>query len=118
MREHLAAFWVTAYEGHREQGRGAVVIDTTTEPLGEETPFYYVPQSRFQEQEDEVSLGMTKLISEYCPENQFVAAFIRPRADELEFSMFQIGVTARLVEAVNAYDELKSNPKMCYNTLV
>lgn len=84
LREHLAAFWVTAYEGHREKGRGAIVIDTTTEPLGEDTPFYYIPQARFEAQEDEVSLGLAKLITEYGPENQFVAAFIRPRDDELE----------------------------------
>jgi len=110
LREHLAAFWVTAYEGHREQGRGAVVIDTTTEPLGEDTPFYYVPQARFEAQEDEVSLGLAKLISEYGPENQFAAVFIRPRDDELEFGMFQIRVGERLVEAVNAFDELGSRP--------
>jgi len=55
-------------------------------PLGEDTPFYYIPQARIerQAQEDEVSLGLAKLISEYGPENQFVAAFIRPRDDELE----------------------------------
>ena len=50
LREHLPAFWVTAYEGYQEEGRGAVVIDTTTEPLGEDTPFYYVPQARFEAQ--------------------------------------------------------------------
>jgi len=103
LREHLPAFWVTASEGYREQGRGAVVIDTTTEPLGEDTPFYYVPQIRFEAQEDEVSLGLTKLISEYGPEGQFVAVFIRPRDDELEFGMFQIRVGERLVEAVGGF---------------
>lgn len=110
LKKHLSAFWVTAYEGYREQGRGAVVIDTTTEPLGEDTPFYYAPQARFEAQEDEVSLGLAKLISEYGPESQFVAVFIRPRDDELEFGMFQIRVGERLVEAINTFDEPESRP--------
>ena len=118
IREHLPAFWVTAYGGHRGQGRGAIVIDTTIEPLGEDTPFYYVPQTRFEAQEDEVSRGLAKLVEEYRPESQFVAAFIRPRADELEFSMFQIGVTERLVKALNAYNGHKPRPNMCYNTRI
>lgn len=118
LREHISAFWVTAYEGHREQGRGAVVIDTTTKPLGEDAPFYYVPQARFESQEDEVLLGLVKLISEYGSENQFVAVFIRPGNDEFEFSMFQIGVTERLAEAVKVGDNLEPRPNMCYNTLV
>ena len=108
LREHLAAFWVTAYEGYREQGKGAVVIDTTTEPLGEDTPFYYVPQARFEAQKDEVSHGLAKLISEYGPESQFVAVFIRPGDDELEFGMFQIRVGEKLVEAINAFDSLEA----------
>ena len=104
LKENLSIFWPAAHAGFSEMGRGAIVIDGYSQPLGEETQFHYTSLAEFEEQEDKVSGRMAELVSEYDPEQQFVAVIIRqPDADaEYEFSMYQIGVEEGLVEAVNA----------------
>ena len=94
------AFFAYVQDHYAANGRGALVIDTTAEPLGDETPFYYVDQARFEAEEDEVSRRMATLIEEYDPEAGFVAVFIRPGI-EFEFSMYQIRVGEDLVQAIN-----------------
>ena len=107
IRDNLVAFWSTAYAGYYDEGRGAVVIDTTAEPLGEDTPFYYVQQSRFAEQEEDVSRQLADLVADYDPRQQFIAVFIRPRAEEREFSIFQIRVAEALADAAREYHLLE-----------
>ena len=107
LKEHIAVFWPTAYAGYYTEGRGAVVIDTTAEPLGENTPFYYVQQAQFEAQADAVSHRMATLIAEYEPEHQFIAVFIRPGVDEFEFSMFQLGMGEAVIEVTKL---VSSNP--------
>lgn len=103
LKDNLPAFWATAYGGYEEAGRGAIVIDTTGEGLSEDTPFYYVPQADFASQEDEVSQQMAGLITEYDPDRQLVAVFIRPGEEEYEFSMFQVGITEEaLIDAAHS----------------
>lgn len=103
IKEHVTAFWSTAYAGYYDEGRGAVVIDTTVEPLGEDTPFYYVQHARFTDREDDVSRQVATLVTEYDPQEQFVAVFIRPGGEEQEFSIFQIRVADALAQAAQAY---------------
>ena len=92
LREHRAAFMTIARDRYYIcYGRGALVIDASSEPLGEDTPFRYAPQARIEEQQDEVSQQLAGLVDNYEPEKQFVAVFIRPD-NEFTFSMYQIGV--------------------------
>ncbi len=102
LKENVAAFWSTAYAGYCEGGRGAVVIDTTTEGMGEDTPFQYSLQALIEAQEDSTSQQLAELVAGFDPESQFVAVFIRPGVEELEFSMFQIGVGETLLQAMEA----------------
>jgi hypothetical protein len=111
LQENLSIFWPAAHAGFSEMGRGAIVIDGYSQPLGEETQFHYASLAEFEEQEDVVSGRMAELVSEYNPEQQFVAVIIRQPEVEYEYSMYQIGVGERLVEAVNAYDDPEYRPK-------
>ena len=113
LQEDLSIFWPAAHAGFSEMGRGAIVIDGYSGPLSEDTRFHYSSLAEFAEQEDQVSGRMAEIVSEYDPEQQFVAVIIRqPDAyAEYEFSMYQIGVEKRLVEAVNAYDDPDYRPK-------
>jgi len=109
LREHRFAFFSIARDRHAEQGRGALVIDASTEPLGENTPFYYAPQAQIesQGQADEVSQRLTSLVSEYNPSKELVAVFIRPGLEQFGFSMYQIGGEESLIEAVNIASTLR-----------
>ena len=100
LKENRNAFFLYVRDQFAEQGRGALVIDTTAEPLGEETPFYYASQDKIAEQDDEVSRRLATFVGEYEPEVEFVAVFIRSGI-ELEFSMYQIRVGEGLAQAVN-----------------
>jgi hypothetical protein len=103
IRDNLAEFWTTAYTGYCNQGRGAVVIDTTTAPLGEDSQFQYTPQADIEVQADNVARQLAHLVADYDPHRQFIAVFIRPVEGELEFSMFQIRVAEALAEAAKTY---------------
>lgn len=110
LKENIAAFWSTAYAGYCEGGRGAIIIDTTAEGLGEDTPFAYARQVHIEPQADETSRQVARLVSRYEPESQFVAVFIRPGSDtHYEFSMFQIGISETLLQAVEARNGLHSS---------
>jgi hypothetical protein len=67
------------------------VIDASSKPLRENTPFQYGPKARIEDQDDEVSQQLASLVGSYEPEKQFVAVFIRP-GSEFTFRMYQIGV--------------------------
>jgi|GEM_PF-2013056 len=105
LREHRFAFFSIAHDRHAKQGRGALVIDASVEPLGENTPFYYARQTQIerqaQAQADEVSQHLASLVSEYDPRKELVAAFIRPGLEQFGFSLYQIGGEESLIEAVN-----------------
>ncbi len=51
--ENLHVFWPAATEAYVAQGRGAIIVDTTSQPTGEGHPFGYFPQSFVEEHDDE-----------------------------------------------------------------
>ena len=55
LKDYRDAFFSYVRDQFAAQGRGALVIDTTAGPLGEETPFYYASLAKIAEQDDEVS---------------------------------------------------------------
>ena len=103
LREHRFALFSIARDRHAKQGKGALVIDASAEPLGENTPFFYAPQAQIegQAQADEVSRRLAGLVSEYDPRKELVAVFIRPGLEQFRFSLYQIGGEESLIEAVD-----------------
>jgi hypothetical protein len=49
LKENRHAFFSNVRDRYAEHGRGALVIDTTANPLGDETPFQYAAQARIEE---------------------------------------------------------------------
>jgi hypothetical protein len=51
--ENMHVFWPVAQQGYEEQGRGAIVVDTTKRPTGEGHPFGYFTQAMVEQTGDE-----------------------------------------------------------------
>jgi hypothetical protein len=100
LEENLTIFWPAAHFGYDQQGRGAIIIDATSEPLGDDTRFHYADQALIETGEDEASHRLVQLVSEYDPERQFLAVIIRP---DLQVSTYQMEVGEALIEAVKAH---------------
>ncbi|MBN1218757.1 MAG: hypothetical protein JXM69_07510 [Anaerolineae bacterium] len=109
LEENLTIFWPTAHFGYEQQGRGAVVIEAVSSPLGEDTPFHYAAQAVIEAAQDEASISLARLVSTYDPERQFVAAILRP---QMHVSTYQVEVGPVLVEAVRAYRDADYRPKV------
>ncbi|MCI0627468.1 MAG: hypothetical protein L0387_38450, partial [Acidobacteria bacterium] len=63
--ENLHIFWPAATAGFAERGRGAIVVDTTAQPIpGRGNPFGYFPQAVLETGADEDTLRMVR---EYDP---------------------------------------------------
>ena len=58
-----------------EQGRGAIVVDTTSRPTGEGHPFGYMPQAEVESRDDE---DIKRMVREYDPQQQFVVVMLKP----------------------------------------
>ena len=73
--ENLNVFWPAAHQGYTNLGRGALVIDTTTQPAEEAGhPFGYFPQKAIEQQGDE---DTRQLVSEYDPAGEFVTVLLK-----------------------------------------
>lgn len=103
LKDKFAAYWTTAYGGYRERGRGALIIDTRTTPLGEETPFYYITQDIIDTQPDDTSQLLAGWLDEYAPEQQMVVVFVRPSEGGTRYSLFQLDLIELLAETAEAY---------------
>ena len=112
LKENLHIFWAAAEIGYRDEGRGALVIDAYSEPLGQATQFHYTPQAQFEEQEDEVSGRMVEYISEYNPRHEFVAVIISQPEEEYEFRLYHLDARQELVEAVKLEAESEVRPQL------
>jgi hypothetical protein len=74
--ENVHVFWPAAQQGHAEWGRGALVVDTTSQPVeGRGHPFGYFPQDVIQEQGDD---DTQRLVREYDPPTEFVSVLLKP----------------------------------------
>lgn len=76
IQENLELFWQTASKGAVVVGRGALVVDVATKPMGERNYFTYITQEDIERFEDEESL---RLIKQYVPETEFVIMFLKPK---------------------------------------
>ena len=73
--ENLHVFWPVATKAFSEEGRGAIVVDTTSRPTGEGHPFGYFPQDAIETGDDE---DIKRLVREYDPEHELVVVMLKP----------------------------------------
>ena len=74
--ENHDVFWTVATLAFEDAGRGALVIDTTIQPLpGAGHPFGYFSQEQVEEAANEDTRRMVK---EYDPMQEFVLVLLKP----------------------------------------
>jgi len=74
--ENLEIFMMATMAAFDEIGRGAIVVDTTSQPVhGVGQPFGYVTQGEVEQAGDE---EMKRLVREYEPPQELVVMFIKP----------------------------------------
>ena len=74
--ENFAVFWSAAEMMLAEQGRGAIVVDTTMQPEPEwGNPFVYLPQGEVEESFDE---DAQRMVQQYEPEQEIVIVLLKP----------------------------------------
>ena len=72
--ENFHIFWPAATAAFAEQGRGAIVIDTTSRPTGKGNPFAYIPQEIVDQRDDE---DIKRMVREYDPGQEFVVVLLK-----------------------------------------
>jgi len=73
--ENVHIFWPTAVAGFQDTGRGAIVVDTTSQPIeGAGNPFAYFPQA-FMEMYDHEDTK--QLVREYNPQQEMVVMLLK-----------------------------------------
>ena len=73
--ENLHIFWPVAMAAFAEQGRGAIVVDTTSRPTGRGHPFGYFPQAEVEQKDDE---DIKRMVREYDSQQEFVVVMLKP----------------------------------------
>lgn len=73
--DNFHVFSPAAAAAFREQGRGALVVDTTQRPTGAGHPFGYFPQEFLADKGDE---DVNRMVREYEPTNEFVVVMLKP----------------------------------------
>ena len=75
LSENLHVFWPAAQKQYQEQGRGAVVVDTTVQPVeGKGNPFAYFPQEMVAEETD---ADVQRMVKQYDPEREMVVVLLK-----------------------------------------
>jgi hypothetical protein len=85
--ENLDAFSAIASLAFKEEGRGAIVVDITSQPVpGAGHPFGYFTQETIAEQDDE---DITRMVAEYDPAQEFVVVLLKPQD---RTSTYRVGI--------------------------
>jgi hypothetical protein len=75
IRENLDVFWTAATTAFEATGRGAVVVDTTSQPVpGAGHPFAYFSQERVEERDNE---DTRRMVAEYGPMHELVLVLLK-----------------------------------------
>lgn len=72
--ENLPIFWTAAKNSFKTMGRGAIVVDTTSQPTGEGNPFSYYPQEIVEKGEEE---DIKRMVKGYDPEKELVIVLLK-----------------------------------------
>ena len=105
VEQNLPVFWSFACAGHASFGRGAVVIDAKSEPVGEDTTFVYIDQEFLQNGRNKLGKHLFQLVLEYDPSRQIVIVFLKP----LNVMSYQIEVDEDLIQAAKAAGSAEKN---------
>lgn len=77
IQENLDVFEVAARIAYEESGRGAIVVDTTVQPLAHGGhPFAYFSQAQIEEDEDE---DIKRMVRKYDPQQEFVLVLLKEK---------------------------------------
>jgi hypothetical protein len=91
LSENIASFRLVATASYAESGRGAIVVDTTSQPIpGAGHPFAYFPQEEIEESGDE---DTKRLVRQYDPATDFVVMLLKPlnRTSSYQLRMQETG---------------------------
>jgi hypothetical protein len=87
--ENLSEFWVAAQRGFAEFGRGALAVDTTSQPEpGRDNPMYYVSQEQLPSL-DFAGKDEIRMVAAYDPSSEFVAMLVKRQG---RLSSYRVGV--------------------------
>lgn len=92
--DNLHVFWPVAQAAFAEQGRGAIVVDTTitARPAGKGSggnPFGYFPQATFESDDDE---DIKRMVRAYDPTQELVIVLIK---SDNRVSMYRVATRLR-----------------------
>ena len=74
--ENVEIFWVAATAAFAESGRGAIVVDTTTQPTPDAGhPFGYLSREQLEQDGDK---DTKRMLSEYNPSRELVLLLLKP----------------------------------------
>ena len=69
-------FWTAAQQQYQEQGREAIVVDTTVQPVeGKGNPFAHFPQEKVEKGTD---ADVQRMVKQYDPEREMVVMLLKP----------------------------------------
>jgi hypothetical protein len=75
IQENLDVFWTVATTAFEDTGRGAIIVDTTLEPIpGAGNPFAYFSQGQIEKRGDE---DTKRMVAEYDPTREFVVVLLK-----------------------------------------
>jgi hypothetical protein len=86
LTENLHVLWPAAQTSYAEEGRGAIVVDTTSRPTGAGNPFLYVAESGIERMQDADALRMVRA---YDPTWELVTMLMKK---ERRLSTYRIGI--------------------------
>jgi hypothetical protein len=87
--ENRDAFWTVATTAFQDVGPGAIVVDTTVQPLpGSGHPFGYFSQGPIEQQAYEDTMRM---VSEYDPQHEFAVVLLKAQDRISTYRMRAIG---------------------------
>jgi len=74
--ENVEIFWAAAATAFRESGRGAIVVDTITQPAPDAGhPFGYLSQEQLEQDGDD---DTKRMLSQYDPSRELVLLLLKP----------------------------------------
>lgn len=88
VQENMHVLWPAAERSYIKEGRGAVVVDTTSRPTGAGNPIFYMPEAGVEKLHDADALRMVKA---YDPDWEMIAVLLKA---EKRVSTYRIGVPA------------------------
>ena len=77
IQENFHVLWPAAHAAFEDQGRGALVVDTTSQPLPEKGhPFGYFPEKELEQMNDE---DVMRMVKQYRPDTEMVVVMLKPQ---------------------------------------